>query len=158
MLGNNNLISTFVIDEAIYFSSNSLYFNKSSLHITPLRKMFPNIPLVVLTACASRQIKHDIFNALNMNNPCEILGKKWILPNTHLRVKFKDIIPNPFEDLVETIEKYKKTVDNKFSGIIFCRTKEETIIVARELSLLNISTISYNASKYFVYFYLITDE
>ncbi|KAK0173947.1 hypothetical protein PV328_007081 [Microctonus aethiopoides] len=145
LLGNNNLISTFVIDEAIYFSSNSLYFNKSSLHIISLRKMFPNVPLVVLTACASRQIKHDIFDALSMKNPCEILGKKWILPNTHLRVKFKDIIPNPFEDLVETIEKYKKT-DNKFSGIIFCRTKEETIIVARELSQLNISTIPYNAN------------
>ncbi|KAK0168881.1 hypothetical protein PV327_002643 [Microctonus hyperodae] len=145
-LGNNNLISTFVIDEAIYFSPNSLYFNKSSLHIFPLRKMFPNVPLVVLTACASQQIKHDIFNALSMNNPYEILGKKWILSNIHLRIKFKDIIPNPFEDLVESIEKFKKTVDNKFSGIIFCRTKEETIIVARELSQLNISTVSYNAN------------
>ncbi|XP_057337824.1 ATP-dependent DNA helicase Q5-like [Microplitis mediator] len=143
-LYDKDLILTFVVDEAHCASDKSIDYNKSYKEIIPIRDSCPNVRLIALTSIGTGDINNDIKTSLKMLNAIENNGSyNWIRPNIYIDVKFKDIL-DPFDDLTQLITNFKQAMDN-FSGIIFCRKREETILVANELSRRGIPTASYSS-------------
>ena len=67
-LYNWNLINRFVIDEAHCVSKWGHDFRKDYLKLNVLRKYFPKVPILALTATAPNDVRVDIIDLLGMKN------------------------------------------------------------------------------------------
>lgn len=67
-LYNIGKIDRFVIDEVHCVSHWGQDFRKDYLHLDMLKKRYPTIPLLCLTATATLKVKEDIVNRLSIKN------------------------------------------------------------------------------------------
>ncbi|MBE7508752.1 MAG: hypothetical protein HS118_00950 [Bacteroidia bacterium] len=61
-------INLIAVDEAHCISQWGYDFRPSYLHIADLRKEFPEVPVMALTATATPQVRDDIMQKLNFSN------------------------------------------------------------------------------------------
>lgn len=126
----------FVIDEAHCTSSYS-NFRESYSELYVLRDLWPNVPILALTASATLQVRNDICTNLKLNDPL-IIVSNLDRPNLYLEVNPKKI----FEDKFESIIKDKK---DQYM-LVYCKTKKDTELLHNYLVSLNINADIYHGS------------
>jgi werner syndrome ATP-dependent helicase len=92
--------------------------------------MFPDVPILALTATATPQVRRDICKSLKLKNPSMILSS-FDRPNLFLSVDFKK--NSMMDDMMGlfNIENSNLKIDG--ATIIYCPTKKETEAVTNTL-------------------------
>jgi len=132
---NNHIFMTFIkslkvsilaVDEAHCISQWGHQFRPSYHKINQLRKIFPMVPCMALTATATLTVRDDIIKQLEMKDPV-IFQSSFDRTNLYISV-------------VKAFDKHKQLIDimgqNKHDGstIIYCISREESERIANTLT------------------------
>ena len=117
-------LSLFAIDEAHCISSWGHDFRPEYTQLNVLKKHFPAIPTVALTATADKLTRQDIIQRLEMNDPAVFIAS-FNRPNLSLQV-----LPgtNRLQQIVRLLQMKPNT-----SGIIYCLSRKSTESLAAKL-------------------------
>ena len=127
-----NLIA---VDEAHCISQWGYDFRPPYLHLTELRNLHPNIPVLALTASATARVTADIQAKLNFK-AAQVFRKSFERINLRYLVYNEE---NKFRKLVSIVKNVKGT------GIVYVRNRRETQEVSRQLNMQAISADFYHA-------------
>ena len=139
-LNNQNRLKRFVIDEAHCVSKWGRDFRNEYLNLRNLKKRFPKVPMMALTATAPEEVKQDVIEILGMQN-CWYLQSSFNRPNLYYEVRKREKWQTTIEQIVTFI---KKNHLNS-SGIIYCLTKQECEDVSAELNKHGMNTAFFHA-------------
>lgn len=127
-LKRRNLLARFVFDEAHCVSQWGHDFRPDYKDVGPkLRKEYPGVPFIALTATANLRVQQDVMSNLRITG-CRVLTQSFNRANLRyeVRPKTKDVL----NDIMRII-----TVDHQGeSGIIYCLSKKQCEEVASHLS------------------------
>ena len=128
-----NLIA---VDEAHCISSWGHDFRPEYARLNILKKSFPKVPLIALTATADRVIKEDIIKQLGLDRP-QVFISSFDRPNLSLTV-----LPgrSRFVHIRDFIIKRPGQ-----SGIIYCLSRKSTEAIAAKLNKIGIKAAGYHA-------------
>jgi len=129
-------ISLFAIDEAHCISSWGHDFRPEYSKLSILKKQFPDIPLIALTATADKITRDDIVIQLKLKDP-EVFVASFNRPNLSLNV-----LPgrNRFDIILELINKNAGS-----SGIIYCLSRKSTEELSAKLQQAGVKAGYYHA-------------
>ncbi|MCK5416567.1 DNA helicase RecQ [Candidatus Parcubacteria bacterium] len=127
-------ISLIAIDEAHCISEWGHDFRPDYRNLNELKRLFPQVPLIALTATATNKVRQDILNQLNLNQAKTFISS-FDRENLNVSVIEKK---KAFPKLVNLVDKYKNE-----SVIIYCFSRKETEEIAENLKL-----NGYNAGAY----------
>jgi ATP-dependent DNA helicase RecQ len=129
-------VSLFAIDEAHCISSWGHDFRPEYLQLATLKRRFPQIPLVALTATADKLVRKDIIEKLNIVD-AERLISSFNRPNIFYAVEPKR---NSYGQLLDFLDKRKDE-----SGIIYCLSRNSVDSLAADLRDEGYSALAYHA-------------
>ena len=130
-------ISLLAIDEAHCISHWGHDFRPEYLMLSGLKKTFPDVPVIALTATADKLTQKDIVEKLELRDPA-IFVSSFNRPNIRYTVEGKRT--DSFRRLLGLIDKYKNE-----SGIIYCLSRKSTEALAADLALHGIAALPYHA-------------
>jgi ATP-dependent DNA helicase RecQ len=129
-------VSLFAIDEAHCISSWGHDFRPEYIQLGKLKKFFPEIPVIALTATADKLVRKDILERLNIPN-CKVFVSSFNRPNIYYTVESKkDYYP-------KLINFLRKRTDE--SGIIYCLSRNSTETLADDLRSEGFKALAYHA-------------
>ncbi|MFP3859513.1 MAG: DNA helicase RecQ [Bacteroidales bacterium] len=130
---NLNLIA---IDEAHCVSSWGHHFRPEYKKLSILKNVFPQIPVIALTATADKAVRRDIGDLLNLHNP-EFFISSFDRPNLSLSV-----LPGQkkWEQILQIVNRHPGQ-----SGIIYCLSRKGTESLANKLQSYGINAKYYHA-------------
>ena len=134
---NNLNISLIAIDEAHCVSQWGHEFRKDYTRLGELKNIFPNTPMLALTATADTKTREDIVQQLRMVSP-----KTFISSFDRPNIKYK-ITEREHE--VRQLDKFIKNNHPEDTGIVYCLSRRKVEKVAQELADLGHETIPYHA-------------
>jgi len=129
-------VSLFAIDEAHCISSWGHDFRPEYRQLSRLKEIFPDVPIIALTATADKLVRTDIIKYLNLQD-YELLVSSFNRPNIYYQVKPKR---NSYGQLLEFLEDRRDQ-----SGIIYCLSRKSTESLAWDLKDEGFSALPYNA-------------
>ena len=129
-------ISLIAIDEAHCISEWGHDFRPDYRNLSMLKKMFPAVPLIALTATATKKVKDDILKQLNIGK-ANIFASSFDRENLKISVIDKK---QAFPKLVKILENYKKE-----SVIIYAFSRKETEELAENLNMNDFNARPYHA-------------
>lgn len=118
-------LGRFVIDEAHCVSNWGHDFRSDYLKLSVLKKSFPQVPMMALTATANRRVIQDIIKVLGLRNP-EKITLSFNRKNLHYQILPK----KGFKSTIDSIVSYVKS-RSKDCGIVYCLSRKETENVAQ---------------------------
>ena len=129
-------VCLFAIDEAHCISEWGHNFRPEYRQLSALKKHFPSVPLIALTATAIPAVRKDISQQLGLSEPREFIGS-FNRKNLQYRVL-------PKKDAVNTVLTYVRQHKDD-SGIVYCLSKKETEEVAEKLRKSGYKALAYHA-------------
>ncbi|MDF5720501.1 MAG: DNA helicase RecQ [Rhizonema sp. PD37] len=129
-------ISAFAIDEAHCVSEWGHDFRPEYRQLKSLRKRYPDIPTLALTATATDRVRNDIIQQLALKQPTVHVAS-FNRPNLYYEVRPKT--KSAYAELLEIIR------ENEGSGIIYCLTRKKVDEITLKLEHDKISALSYHA-------------
>ncbi len=145
LLGNNQQflvflrdlnIALFAIDEAHCISSWGHDFRPEYRLLSSLKKQFPAVPTIALTATADKLTRDDILNKLQLKNP-KVFTASFDRPNINYRIEPKRKM---YEEIVSYLKKHRDE-----SGIIYVLSRNSADKMADKLKADGFSAKPYHA-------------
>ncbi|MCO5565739.1 hypothetical protein L7F22_019413 [Adiantum nelumboides] len=119
-LHRRNLLARFVIDEAHCLSQWGHDFRPDYKEMGNLRKSYPDIPFMALTATATPRVMKDIVSNLNLESPrLKRFTQSFNRPNLLYEVRPKQAGDKCIEEMANFIQ----TNHNNQCGIIYCTSR-----------------------------------
>ncbi|XP_059484935.1 ATP-dependent DNA helicase Q5-like [Neocloeon triangulifer] len=146
-LHKNGKLGCFVVDEAHCVSQWGHDFRPDYLKLGKLRTLCPGVQWVAVTATASKSVQKDIYEQLKLQSPAAF-RVSCFRSNLFYDVVFKDAMDeDPIADLVEFMEMAESDdfAEEGFqSGIIYCRTRNQTEELVSRLRGAGIEALAYH--------------
>lgn len=122
------------VDEAHCISQWGHDFRPNYMKIADIREYFPKVPLLALTASATEEVRDDIQKQLKMNRP-NVFIQSFERNNILYKVQYSE---NKAADTLHEINPDNTT-------LIYCRSRKQTEVAARQLMQEGINAIYYHA-------------
>lgn len=135
-LDENDSLSLICIDESHCCSVWS-DFRKSYTKLGIFKQWVPDIPIIALTATASKKVRDDICQTLCLKDPHIIIGS-FDRPNLYIQITQK----------TKNIEKDISGILNKFKNeyvIIYCKTRDDTDNITQIVNKIGVKCLAYHA-------------
>lgn len=129
-------ISLIAIDEAHCISSYGFDFRKAYRKITFFKELFPDVPILAVTATATKAVAKDICRVLGFDK-IKPICTSFDRPNLFLQIAKKSQIDN---DLMSVINNHQDE-----SIIIYCITRKETEKIATLLTQRGVKCAAYHS-------------
>lgn len=129
-------VNLFAIDEAHCISVWGHDFRPEYTKMSYLKKQFPHVPIMALTATADHLTQKDIVNQLGLEYPQEFISS-FDRPNLSLTVA-------PGKDKFKTILGFIRQRPHQ-SGIIYCLSRKATEGLAQKLKAAGVNAAFYHA-------------
>ena len=137
-------IARFIIDEAHCVSLWGTDFRKSYLSIRPIiRMLFQNIPIMLLTASATPQVRKHILNIVGVANDEKL--KYFLFSYDRPNLQYEAKCVNPDERFDEVLNICQSDQFMNKSGIIYCASKNECNNMVKFLRDNGIKASAYHA-------------
>jgi ATP-dependent DNA helicase RecQ len=124
------------IDEAHCISEWGHDFRPEYRQLVQLRKVFPELPVLALTATATERVRTDIIGQLQLRSPQIFVGS-FNRPNLRYRIVEKS---SGYEQLLELVQQRPKE-----SGIVYCQSRKSADSLAERLRADGITALPYHA-------------
>ena len=129
-------IAQIAIDEAHCISEWGHDFRPEYRELKKLRTQFPDVPIMALTATATRRVRDDIVKQLKLRQPRSYVAS-FNRPNLTYRVAAKSSAYQQVRDFVQARPNE--------SGIIYCASRKSTDALADKLTRDGIKALPYHA-------------
>lgn len=129
-------VSLFAIDEAHCISSWGHDFRPEYIQLGKLKRYFPEIPMIALTATADKLVRKDIVERLNIKDAA-VFVSSFNRPNIFYRIEPKR---NSYAQLLDYLKERKEE-----SGIIYCLSRSSVDNLAQDLRDEGFSAVPYHA-------------
>jgi ATP-dependent DNA helicase RecQ len=129
-------VTLFAIDEAHCISEWGHDFRPEYRQLRTLRGLFPNVPMMALTATATLRVRDDIVAQLHLKNPARYVAS-FNRPNLIYRVAAKT---GAYGQILSFIRSRPRE-----SGIIYCQARKTTEDIARKLTQDGVIALPYHA-------------
>jgi ATP-dependent DNA helicase RecQ len=128
-------INLIAVDEAHCISQWGYDFRPPYLTIAAIREEKPGIPVLALTASATKKVQEDICDKLHFSN-AKIFRQSYERPNLSYSVQEVEVKINKLLDILQKVPG---------CGIVYCRSRKRTKEIAELLQLHHISADYYHA-------------
>ncbi|EDX87684.1 ATP-dependent DNA helicase RecQ [Synechococcus sp. PCC 7335] len=133
-------ISTFAIDEAHCVSEWGHDFRPEYRQLFQIKQLYPQIPIIALTATATQRVRTDIVQQLRLNDPTVYISS-FNRQNLYYEVIQKS--RKPYQQLLAKIQQHQGK--EKGAGIIYCLSRKHVDEVSNNLTKDGISALPYHA-------------
>ena len=121
-------LARIVIDEAHCVSQWGHDFRPDYKELGEVRRQFPGVPVMALTATATENVKVDIIHNLGIQG-CEVFTQSFNRPNLTYEIRSKGKLKDVLESIASTITTFYKNQ----SGIIYCLSRQNCEKIAESL-------------------------
>ncbi|HHP7232560.1 MAG TPA: DNA helicase RecQ [Xenococcaceae cyanobacterium] len=129
-------ISAIAIDEAHCVSEWGHDFRPEYRQLKQLRRQYPQVPILALTATATKRVQQDIIQQLELRQP-QVHLASFNRPNLHYEVKTKE--KNSYYQLLKAIRQ------ESGAGIVYCLSRRRVEEIALKLKHDGINALPYHA-------------
>ena len=129
-------VNLFAIDEAHCISEWGHDFRPEYRQLLSLREIFPSVPMMALTATATKRVRGDIVRQLHLKNPACYVAS-FNRPNLTYRVAAKS---GAYEQILSFVRARPKE-----SGIIYVQARKTAESLAAKLSADGVKALPYHA-------------
>ncbi|CEO96678.1 hypothetical protein PBRA_005282 [Plasmodiophora brassicae] len=142
-LAQSGRLARFVVDESHCVSQWGFDFRESYSRLSLLKSDFPRVPIMALTATATRAVSDDIVNVLRIRG-CAVFRQSFNRTNLFYEVRRKGSKASTVADIVKFISEKGYMGE---SGIVYCLSKNDCEWVAAELNRRNVKADFYHAGS-----------
>ena len=130
-LYNENNLARFVIDEAHCVSQWGHDFRPAYKQLSRLRREYPRVPIMALTATATPAVRSDVKKILRMGRETKDFAASFDRPNLRYAVVEK---PGNKTDALDALAEYIESHHANCTGIVYVLSRDECVLVANHLT------------------------